>query len=293
MTGLKPQYPSIHRADLINILLHSINPEKISLNSEVQSFSAESKGVSVNLVSGKTIRGDFLIGADGLHSVIRKGLPNDRSPRYAGSTCWRGIVTMTYEGMDEGIGISGMGSSIQFGLLPIGKNKTYWYMDKIETSDASKKLKLESLKSAILKLPKNIRNIIDQTPSNSIIRTDIFDIAPKKNWGEHNCTLLGDSAHAATPNLGQGASMALEDSVELAYSLLHNPNINQALRNFEKRRYKRTTDMIKMSRLVGKVYKWSHPILARFRNLYISSTPWITKSLLKKYASYRVPSIMY
>ena len=279
----------IRRTDLINILLQSVNSDKILLNSEVQSFFKDSQGIILNLNSGKIIRGDLLIGADGLRSVIRKGLPNYRKPRYSGYTCWRGIVTMPHEVITKGIGISGIGSGNQFGLLPLKENQVYWFVAKIEKSDKSKALNLDSLKGVISNYSKNIRDIIEKTSPNAIIRNDIFDLVPKKFWGNPYCTLIGDAAHAATPNLGQGASTALEDSIELAHSLLHCPNMEQALKNFEKRRYNRTTDIIKTSRLIGKVYQWRHPLLTRFRNFSISLTPWITKWILKKYASYSVP----
>ena len=281
----------IHRGDLINILLQSVKPEKIFLNSEVQSFSGNSEGIRVHLASGENITGDFLIGADGLHSAVRKNLPDYEKPRYAGYTCWRGIVSISHKTLAQGIGISGMGSGAQFGLLPFRKNEIYWYVAKKGKPDASKELQLENLKSTFSAGSNSVRDIIEQTSTSSIIRNDIFDLAPRKSWGEFRCTLLGDAAHAATPNLGQGASMALEDSVELAYSLLNHSDIETALRDFERRRYKRTADMVRMSRFVGEVYQWSHPILTKFRNLGIFLTPWISKKVLKKCARYRVPAL--
>lgn len=281
----------IHRADLINVLLQAVNPEKIFLNSEVQSFSRDSEGVTVHLVSGKNIRGDILIGADGLHSVIRKNLSGYRAPRYAGYTCWRGIVAMPHTILSQGVGISGMGLGAQFGLLPFRKNEIYWYVAKKEEPDTSKELKLKSLKTVFSGGSGSIQEVIHQTSSHCIMRNDIFDLTPGKFWGEARCTLLGDAAHTSTPNLGQGASMALEDSVELAYSLLNSSNEEMALRAFEKRRYKRTADMVRMSRLVGEVYQWSHPILTKFRNVGISLTPWISKRVLKKCASFKVPAL--
>ena len=295
ISDFKKQYGAtisvIHRSDLIGVLLQSVKPEKIFLNSKVQFFSENPEGITVQLASGESHRGDLLIGADGLHSAVRKSLPGHRKPRYAGYTCWRGIVSISHNTLLQGVGISGMGSGAQFGLLPFRKNEIYWYVAKRGESNASKELQIENLKTTVSVDLTSIKDIIEQTPTSCIIRNDIFDLAPRKFWGESHCTLLGDAAHTATPNLGQGASMALEDSLELAHSLLKHSDIETALRSFERLRYKRTADMVQMSRLVGEMYQWRHPVLKKFRNIGISLTPWISKKVLKKYASYSVPAL--
>ena len=110
-----------------------------------------------------------------------------------------------------------------------------------------------------------------------------------KNWGKGHCTLLGDAAHTSTPNLAQGGGMALEDAIELAYSLLKHSNRQQALRSFEKRRYVRTSTIVRDSRFFGAMSQWSQPLLVKIRNL--SSAIWFSKRGMKKYTNYCIPSL--
>ena len=105
----------IHRADLIHMLVQSIPKEKIVLNGKVHSFKEDSKGVTVKLVSGEEIKGNILIGADGIHSTVRKGLDN-RQPGYAGYTCWRGLFPMDKNSLFGKTGILAIGSGSEFGF---------------------------------------------------------------------------------------------------------------------------------------------------------------------------------
>ena len=281
----------IHRADLINILAKSIPEEKVFLNSKVQSFEEDSKGVTVKLVSGEKIKGDILIGADGIHSIVRKGLDN-RQPRYAGYTCWRGLFPMDKNTSFEKNGILAMGSGNEFGFAQLNKHTGYWFATALARPDSSKELNLENLKKAFSNWSENIREMIDQTPSDSIIRNDILDLTPRKNWGLGRHTLLGDSAHGSTPHLAQGGCMALEDALVLAWSLLKNSDEKQALRTFEKKRYARTAAVIRESRFIGKVAHWKHPFLTKIRELtYLSIHNRILQWSIKKYVSYRPPSL--
>lgn len=281
---------TIYRPDLINILLETVSKEKIFLNSRAQSFVEDSRGVTVKLTSGKEFQGDLLIGADGLHSVIRKGLLGNKKPRYAGYTCWRGLVTMDQEVPLKKVGFLGMGPGSFCGFAWLKERTVYWFAVVPGPTDSSKELKLEILRKAFLKWSNPIRDIINRTPPGSIIRNDIRDFLPVKGWGRGRITLLGDAAHATTPNLAQGACMALEDAVELACSLFKYPdNLQRALRLFEKQRYTRTADLVRDSRFLGQMSQWRHPFLTTLRNTL--GFRIFSRLGLKKYAGYRVPRL--
>jgi 2-polyprenyl-6-methoxyphenol hydroxylase-like FAD-dependent oxidoreductase len=77
--------------------------------------------------------------------------------------------------------------------------------------------------------------IIEGTPEDAIVQNDIVDRPPLRRWGRGRVTLLGDAAHATTPNLGQGACMALEDAVVLASLPQHDSaSVESALREYER-----------------------------------------------------------
>ena len=282
----------IHRADLIDILQKDLPLEKIFLNSPVQSFEEDSKSIIVNLASGRRVRGDILIGADGIHSAVRKGLTGEK-PKYAGYTCWRGLFTMDKSSSTEKTRcFLAMGPGSEFGFAQLNDRMGYWFAAVCCKTDSSKKLHLENLKQAFSDWPENIRNLIHRTPHDSIIRNDILELAPKKNRGRGRCALLGDSAHGATPHLAQGACMALEDAVILAHLLLKNSDREQALRIFEKKRYARVTAVIRESRFLGKISHLSHPFLTKARNLaYLSMNQRILHWRIKKYAAFIPPSL--
>ena len=137
-------------------------------------------------------------------------------------------------------------------------------------------------------MPKNIREIINRTSSDSMRRNDILDLSPKRNWGRGNCTLIGDAAHPSTPDLGQGANIALEDAIELACFLRKYSDKKLALRMFEASRYTRVASFVKYSRVIGKINQWSHPLSRKLRDsAYFLFGSWLFKSSVKKYTSYR------
>ena len=282
-------FSTIHRADLINILLQPIPPKKIILNSKVRSFSEDTTGITVQLDCHKKFKGDFLIGADGIHSTIRKKLGDERTLRYAGYTCWRGIVKIRGSFLSKETSILGIGPKSFYGLAWLKNGKLFWFAAVSTPPDSSKELKLNILKEAFSIWPNSIKEVINRTPSDSIIRNDIYDLPPIKKWGKGRCTLIGDAAHPTTPNLAQGGGMALEDAVELAHSLLKHSYIEQALRAFEKKRYARTTAIVRDSKRFGEMSLWHHPLLVKIRNS--SSLIWFSKRGMKKYAGYRVPSL--
>src|SRR5262245_43918395 len=83
---------------------------------------------------------------------------------------------------------------------------------------------------------------------------------PRRVWGKGRVTLLGDAAHATTPNLGQGACQALEDAIILAHSLRGMASAEAGLRAYEARRRERVNFVIDQSRQVGKALPLSNPV---------------------------------
>ena len=86
-----------------------------------------------------------------------------------------------------------------------------------------------------------IKKLIKSVDSDKIIRSDISDFKPIKNWTSGNIALLGDAAHATTPNLGQGACQAIEDAFSIAEELSKTDNISNAFLNYQKNRIKKAT----------------------------------------------------
>jgi 2-polyprenyl-6-methoxyphenol hydroxylase-like FAD-dependent oxidoreductase len=114
--------------------------------------------------------------------------------------------------------------------------------------------------------PEPVRALLDATEESVVFRREIFDRKPIKRWGEGRVTLLGDAAHAMTPNLGQGACQAIEDGVVLGKALASAADPVEALRLYESRRIKRTTGFVNRSWMIGSLGRWQNPLACRVRD---------------------------
>src|SRR5205085_4766468 len=115
--------------------------------------------------------------------------------------------------------------------------------------------------------------LIDSTPAENILQNDIYDLCPINRWGKGRITLLGDAAHPTTPNLGQGACMAIESSVVLARCLTQERNLPDSLRRYEAERMPRTAWITEQSWRFGRIGQWANPLACAARNFALSVTP--------------------
>ena len=258
----------IHRADLQRLLARQLNPAQIVTGHECVGVNTDSFPHQVCFADGSTVEGHVIIGADGLHSAIRRSLLGLEKPRYAGYYCYRAIA----EGVelpDEEAHFC-MLHGLQVGFFPFGRpGQTYWFVCPNAPQGQSRTdgtfNHREVLAALQDDLPPHLGNIIARTPMEHIIIGDIADRPPEKKWGTKGVTLLGDAAHPTTPNLGQGACMAIEDAIVLAEQLSEHSDPVKGLRHYEQIRYQRTTWITNTSRNLGKIYQYEHPFLVWLR----------------------------
>lgn len=267
----------IHRAELYCILAEALPPDVMRSAARCVSFAVRGDMVIAHMSDGAIVNGDFLIGADGINSAVRKQLLGLGELRYAGYTCWRGLAEGPWA--DGGQAFLGLGSGVQSGLFPCGPGRVYWYA----THNLAPKAALE-LSTVLDLFPEAVRAAIQATPSHAILRNDICDRAPSQNWGTGPVTLLGDAAHPATPNLGQGACQALEDAVAIAKCFEAANSIEEALRAYERTRMPRTAMVNVESWRAGAVLQSENPILMVLRDLLVASPAGhiLTQRLMKK-----------
>ena len=255
----------IHRGVLQKILLDALPPHSVRIDSRCVGFD----GSTAILENGEHIQADVLVGADGISSVIRDGLHGPESPRYAGYTAWRGICE------DNGLlpkrsALLVMGGGSQFGALPCGPGRLYWFLTKNAPQGTTQS------KTEVVAVCRDwaapVPQIVARTPEDAILQNDIIDRPPLHWWGRDTVTLLGDAAHPTTPNLGQGACQALEDAVVLAHCLGETRPIEAALLNYERLRLRRTTEVVRNSWQTGKVLQLDSPLLERLRNWFMSTS---------------------
>ena len=217
---------ALHRAHLQKTLLAALDEGAIRLGAEFAGFEQDGGGVVARFANGREECGDLLVGADGLHSVVRAQLRGNGLPRYAGYTAWRAVVEPKEELLPWGTGFESWGRGARFGCAHIGDGRVYWFA----TANAPEGEKdgppgdLTGAKAKLLHLfsrwHRPVADLVEAAEEGTILRTDIYDREPLgERWGEGKVTLLGDAAHPMTPNLGQGACQAIEDAVVLARCL--------------------------------------------------------------------------
>ncbi len=276
----------IHRAELQRILFEALDPASVRTAARCIGFE-DSTAI---LDTGERIEADFLIGADGINSVIRRILHEDAPTRYEGATCWRGICR-TSDLLPLRTSLLVLGPGTQFGACPCGPGMVYWFLAK-NAPQGTIQTKADAL-AACRGWASPVLDFIQATPEAAIVQNDIVDRMPLKRWGRGRVTLLGDAAHPSTPNLGQGACQAIEDAVTLADAVRGNPDIETALRTYERLRIPRTTAIVNDSWRAGQLLQTGQPIIAAFRDWFSASAigQSIQTQMFGKLLLHRVPKL--
>jgi 2-polyprenyl-6-methoxyphenol hydroxylase-like FAD-dependent oxidoreductase len=266
---------TIHRADLHEVLLNQIKPGTLQLGKGVVDFDQTGDKVILKFIDGSVGASDYLIVADGIHSNIRKKLLPDSAPRYAGYTCWRAVIDNVPNGFDFETTSETWGQNGRFGIAPLTDNRVYWFacINASQKDPIMREFKTDDLKSWFRNFHHPIPQLLEFTRNDQLIWSDIIDLKPLKQFAFDKVVLMGDAAHATTPNMGQGACMAIEDAAILANIIEANDNIEMAFKNFEQKRIARTTRIVKNSWNIGKVAQLRNPLLVGLRNAAVKWTP--------------------
>ena len=228
--------------------------------------------------------------ADGIHSVVRQHLHGQQPTRYAGYFAWRGVADFDYPEYRPGSWQMSLGRGSQFGYMPLTNGRAYWFGTKNSSSRRVDKVNAKQAALdffAILHAP--VRDVISATAD--VLCNPIIDRPPLKSWGKGRITLLGDAAHATTPNLGQGACQAMEDAVVLAQALSVQRDISSALRMYEQARIPRTSGVINESYRIGQVLQLENDFVRRMRDRLLRLTlgTWLDTGM--KYADFKVGTV--
>jgi 2-polyprenyl-6-methoxyphenol hydroxylase-like FAD-dependent oxidoreductase len=263
-----------HRAELLAALLQIVGEEQVILSADCVGFKQDGEGVTAQFADGREVRGDFLIGADGINSVIRAQLFGKSKPRYSGYTAWRAVTEFDHPLYPQSSSES-WECGRRFGIVPISKKRVYWFA--IRNAAEGEKDAAIGRKSELLDLFRGwhrpVEALIEATDESLILRNDIVDREPLANWTEGRVTLLGDAAHPMTPNLGQGACQAIEDAVVLADCVAAADEVNAALKTYQQKRLKRANRIVNRSCRIGEMTRIENPVLCKLRDVAMRLTP--------------------
>jgi 2-polyprenyl-6-methoxyphenol hydroxylase-like FAD-dependent oxidoreductase len=260
---------AVHRADLQAGLAGAAG--EVRLGVEVTAVEQDVGGVVARGADGSDERGDLLIGADGLASVVRRAIA-DKRPRYAGYTAWRGVSPVPVE---PGRLTESWGVGERFGLVDIGRGRTYWFATK--NAPEGEPNEPGGRKAEIVRRfsgwHEPIAAVAEAADEGGILRNDVYYLEPLRRWSAGRFVLIGDAAHASTPGVGQGAAQAIEDAVVLADRLAHAGDLADALADYEAIRRPRAEAVLKMSRRVDKAAQLANPVGWRLRNAIVRRLP--------------------
>jgi 2-polyprenyl-6-methoxyphenol hydroxylase-like FAD-dependent oxidoreductase len=263
----------IHRAALHSALADALPPWAVTTGATAEDFTDAGDHVRVRFAGLGEVEGAALVGADGLRSAVRRRLLDDGEPVYRGYPVWRGVAEGDFPEAAELT--ESLGAGLRFGIVPIGEGRVAWWAtaNEPEGSDDGK----EGAKAKLLRLfggwHAPIPRLLEATPADVILKNDSYDRPPARGWSRGRVTLLGDAAHPTTPNMGQGGCMAIEDGAVLADALVRNPEIPDALRDFERRRFRRVAWIVRQSLQYGQMAQWERPAAVRLRDALFRLTP--------------------
>ncbi len=265
IVGQRP-YP-VSRTELQQILLEAFGVEDVRLKSRCVAVEETDRGVTAIFEDGYSATGDLLIAADGVHSLLREYVAGQPvKPRYADYVNWNGLVDASPELADLNTWVLYVGENKRASMMPVGGDRFYYFfgapMEKGTQVEPAQRG--EELGCIFAGWPKEVRKLIDSLDPLQTNRLEIHDLDPLAHIVRGKVALLGDSAHASTPTLGQGGCQAMEDAEILCrYLITTNIGVEYALKRYEEERKERTQNLVLKARKRADTIYGKNPEITR------------------------------
>ncbi|ASK29414.1 monooxygenase [Chryseobacterium sp. T16E-39] len=257
---------AIHRAELQKVLAEHLGFENIQLSHGLQKIEKK-ENYSLHFENGTELESEIVFGADGIKSKIRSQILKTGTVLNTGQVCWRGLVDydLPEKYHHEALEIWGKGK--RFGFVKMTATKVYWYA-VINQKNFKPDI---NLLSAFGEFNSIVLDLIQATDPKDIILNDITYLSPIPKWYSDHLCLIGDAAHATTPNMGQGACQAIEDAYIIGKLLEKDRDYHTIFENFQKIRRKKVDYVVSTSHKVGKISMWEYG--TEFRNFLFRLVP--------------------
>src|SRR5215216_584359 len=248
-------YLLAHRGDLHAALASAVPDDVVKLNRKLVGVDQTGDGVRLSFANGATAAADAVIGADGVHSVVRDILFGNSPVHFTGRIAYRTTypaVRLGGEKIDDCTKWWGEDRHIVIYYVKPDRSEIY-----LVTSQPEPEFRIESwsakgdvreLRSAFAGFDRQVETVLAACPD--VHKWAIVDRDSLARWADGNVTLLGDASHPMTPYMAQGAAMAIEDAAVLSRCLdgVDRDGIANAFRRFEATRKDRTARAQQTSR---------------------------------------------
>jgi 2-polyprenyl-6-methoxyphenol hydroxylase-like FAD-dependent oxidoreductase len=258
----------IPRSDLLDVLLEALPRGALHLGWRLDAIDQFADSVVARSSNGEAVHADALIGADGLHSAVRAVVLGRQAPASTGQIAWVGILDYAHLLLPPGVAMATLGEGLRFWAAGLEGGRVYWYATVKEEHGVTS---LAQLSSLFCDAHAPIRDLIDGTAPSAVVRTKIQDRRPTPGWSRGRVTLVGDAAHPATPDIGQGACQALESGIVLAAHWKHARDVGEAFVGYEEQRFERCARMTLLARATAEGSAIEAPVFQPIRDVGVRS----------------------
>jgi 2-polyprenyl-6-methoxyphenol hydroxylase-like FAD-dependent oxidoreductase len=225
----------LQRAALHHLLTENVATSQTRLGVTVETLQQHETHVAVRFTDGSSQTYDLVVGADGIRSLVRRLEFGQSDSQFRRQVGWRFMARRP-------AGIGGwtvfLGSGSAFLILPTGGDRVYCYADRIASRPIADPLegRVERFQELFRHFAEPVRDVVGQIEFPEQLHFSLIEEVVHEPWGRGRVVLIGDAAHAMSPNMACGAALAFEDALVLADLISQHDTVSGMVAEFIRRR---------------------------------------------------------